>query len=104
MSILPLATAAERSGIPSTTLAGAGTIGAWCIDAPVLATANVVSPAFSVAGALMNISPIVTATAPAAAVVVDPASAPAAGLAAASAPLGIGAPLVCRMPAAPLTM
>ena len=86
--------------MPPGALAGAGTIARPCVVAPVFLTAKVTLPAFTdVVSALTHISPSVVLTSAFMALM----SWLAAGAAAAGA-FTAGAPVVCRMPAAPLTM
>ena len=100
-SSLPLARKVDSSSIPPGALAGSATIASPCIVPPAFLTAKVTLPALTeVVSALTNISPIVALTS----AFIAPMSCPvvAAGLGAGATTFG--APVVCRMPAAPLTM
>ena len=80
-------------------MAGAATMPNPCMVAPVFLTAKVTLPALTeLVSALTNISPSVALTSAFMAPIAWPAAA-AAGVGAGAATLG--APVVCRMPAAP---
>src|SRR4051812_35883865 len=87
-------------GSPFTSLAGAWTIPSPCIAEPRFLVWKVTLPALTVGvGVLIHMSPIVTCTMPLPAA--GACDVVVAGLGAAAT---FGAPLVCRMPAAPFTM
>ena len=86
--------------MPPVTFTGAGAIARPCVVAPVLATANVTLPALTVVlSALTHMSPSVALTSAFAAAPPCPPCSPCS-----EPPATFGAPVVCRMPAAPLTM
>src|SRR3954452_4630626 len=98
----PLATKAFSSSIPPGALTGALTIARPCMVAPVFFTENITSPALAVVVSdLTHISPSVVLT-----IAPMPALFALAGCFAppASGPATFGAPVVCRIPAAPRTM